>query len=251
MKGIGFRDPASPIMEGIIDLHNYIFFFLIMIFVFVFVIFLNIIIDFGYRFNNTKNVTQEDLDFRYDLFLANKLTHNTALELVWTIVPTIILIWIAIPSFILLYAMDEVIQPTITFKAIGHQWYWSYEYSYITSKLTKRLNFDSNMVYEDDLNLGELRLLSVDKAFMLPIDTHINVIVTSYDVLHSFALPALGFKVDAVPGRLNRFPLFIKRQGVYYGQCSELCGVSHGFMPIVIKGVTFKNWHNWVQKNLN
>jgi len=251
MKGIGFRDPASPIMVGIIDLHNYIFFFLIMIFVFVFVIFLNIIIDFGYRFNNTKNVTQEDLDFRYDLFLANKLTHNTALELVWTIVPTIILIWIAIPSFILLYAMDEVIQPTITFKAIGHQWYWSYEYSYITSKLTKRLNFDSNMVYEDDLNLGELRLLSVDKAFMLPIDTHINVIVTSYDVLHSFALPALGFKVDAVPGRLNRFPLFIKRQGVYYGQCSELCGVSHGFMPIVIKGVTFKNWHNWVQKNLN
>lgn len=251
MKGINFRDPASPIMEGIIDLHNYIFFFLIMIFVFVFVIFINILIDFGYQFNKTVNLTLTDLEFRHDLFKANKLTHNTTLELIQTIIPTIILIQIAIPSFILLYAMDEIIQPTITFKAIGHQQYQSYEYSYITSKLIKRLNFDSNMVYEDDLNLGELRLLAVDKAFMLPINTHINIIVTSYDVLHSFALPALGIKVDAVPGRLNRFPLFIKREGVFYGQCSELCGVSHGFMPIVVKGVTFQNQHNQVQKNLN
>ena len=100
------------------------------------------------------------------------------------------------------------------------------------------------MVYEDDLNLGELRLLAVDKAFMLPINTHINIIVTSYDVLHSFALPALGFKVDAVPGRLNRFPLFIKRQGVYYGQCSEICGILHSSMPIVIESVSLNSFLN-------
>ncbi len=120
-----------------------------------------------------------------------------------------------------------------------------------TVTLLKRLNFDSNLVYEDELKVGELRLLQVDKAFMLPTNTHINVIVTSHDVLHSWALPSLGFKMDAVPGRLNKFPIFIKREGVFYGQCSELCGVNHGFMPIVVKGVSFKNWHTWVQKNLN
>jgi len=148
--------------------------------------------------------------------------------------------------------MDEIIQPTITFKAIGHQWYWSYEYSFISKNFNiKKLNFDSNLVFENELNLGELRLLQVDKVFVLPINTHINVIVTSYDVIHSFALPNLGFKIDAIPGRLNKFPLFIKREGVYYGQCSELCGVNHGFMPIIIKGVKFNVFHNWVQKNLN
>ncbi len=249
MNFIGFKDPASPIMEGIIDLHNYIFIYLILIFVFVFVIFLNIVYDFGYLFNFPKD--KKDIILRYNLVKVNKITHNTLLELIWTIIPTVILIYIAVPSFILLYAMDEVIQPTITFKVIGHQWYWSYEYSYITSKFIKRLNFDSNLVYEDELKFGELRLLQVDKAFMLPTNTHINVIVTSHDVLHSWALPSLGFKIDAVPGRLNKFPLFIKREGVFYGQCSELCGVNHGFMPIVVKGVSFKNWHIWVQKNLN
>jgi len=224
--------------------------YLVLIFIFVIVIFLNIIYDFGIKFNNPKN--KENLFFRFTLIKVNKITHNTLLELVWTIVPTIILIYIAIPSFVLIYAMDEIIQPTITFKAIGHQWYWSYEYSFISKNFNiKKLNFDSNLVFENELNLGELRLLQVDKVFVLPINTHINVIVTSYDVIHSFALPNLGFKIDAIPGRLNKFPLFIKREGVYYGQCSELCGVNHGFMPIIIKGVKFNVFHNWVQKNLN
>lgn len=249
MYFIGFKDPASPIMEGIIDLHNYIFVYLILILIFVTVTFLNIVYEFGYLFNFPTN--ENDVLLRYDLVKVNKITHNTLLELIWTIIPTVILIYIAIPSFILLYAMDEVIQPTITFKAVGHQWYWSYEYSYITSKVTKRLNFDSNLIYEDELKLGELRLLQVDKVFVLPVNTHINVLVTSHDVIHSWALPSLGVKIDAIPGRLNKFPLFIKREGVFYGQCSELCGVNHGFMPIVVKAVSFKNWHTWVQRNLN
>lgn len=152
MKLIGFRDCATPIMEGIIDLHNYIFFYLVLIFIFVLVVFVNIVYDFGFRFNYPNN--KESMALRYDLIKVNQITHNTILELVWTIIPTVILIYIAIPSFILLYAIDEVIQPTITFKAIGHQWYWSYEYSYVTTNFIKRLNFDSNLVYENDLKLG-------------------------------------------------------------------------------------------------
>ena len=246
---IGFKDSASPIMEGIIDLHNYIFFYLIIILIFVSIILINILIDFGFIINYPTKV--DNIILRYNLLKVNKITHNTLLELIWTIIPTIILIYIAIPSFILLYAMDEIIQPSITFKAIGHQWYWSYEYNYINLNLFKKINFDSNLVYESELNLGELRLLQVDKVFVLPINTHINILLTSYDVIHSFALPNIGFKLDAIPGRLNKFNIFVKRQGVFYGQCSELCGVNHGFMPIIIKFTNYNNFNKWVLLNVN
>ena len=245
---IGFQDSASPVMEGIVDLHNYVFVFLVLIFAFVLTVFLNIIYEFFWRYNYANSI--EDISFRKDLIDGNHITHGTVLELVWTIVPSVILVFIAVPSFVLLYAMDEVIQPTITLKVIGHQWYWSYEYANIVDSEVKSISFDSNMLFEDELNLGELRLLQVDKAFMLPIDTHINVLVTSYDVLHSWAVPSLGFKIDAVPGRLNQFSLFIKREGVYYGQCSELCGVNHGFMPIMIKALPFTVWNEWVESNV-
>lgn len=245
---VGFQDPASPVMEGIIDLHNYIFVFLVLIFVFVLTIFLNIVYEFFYRYNFASS--REDVFFRKDLLDGNHITHGTILELVWTIIPSLILVFIAVPSFVLLYAMDEVIQPTITLRVIGHQWYWSYEYANIVGSGVQSISFDSNMLFEDELNIGELRLLQVDKAFMLPIDTHINVLVTSYDVLHSWAVPSLGFKVDAVPGRLNQFSLFIKREGVYYGQCSELCGVNHGFMPVMIKALPFSTWSEWVESNV-
>ena len=244
---IGFQDAATPIMEGIVDLHNYIFMYLVLIFVFVSVIFVNILREFFYNFNYPQN----DLHVfhRRQLFVGNKVTHGTLLELIWTILPSIILVFIAIPSFVLIYAMDEVVQPTLTLKAIGHQWYWSYEYANISDSNFKEISMDSNMVFDDELNIGELRLLQVDKVFMLPVDTHINVIVTSHDVLHSWAVPSLGIKVDAVPGRLNQVSLFLKREGVFYGQCSELCGVNHGFMPIVIKGLSFQAWNDWVNQN--
>lgn len=244
----GFQDAATPIMEGIVDLHNYIFMYLVLIFTFVLVIFANIIYDFLYRFNLPTK--PQDIEFRRDLLDGNAITHGTVLELIWTILPSVILVLIAVPSFVLLYAMDEVVQPTLTLKVVGHQWYWSYEYTNVTTNGYQEIAMDSNMVFDDELNKGELRLLQVDKVFMLPIETHVNVIITSHDVLHSWAVPSLGVKVDAVPGRLNQLSVFIKREGVYYGQCSELCGVNHGFMPIMIKALPFDVWDKWVEANV-
>jgi cytochrome c oxidase subunit 2 len=143
---------------------------------------------------------------------------------------------IAIPSFALLYSLDEVINPSMTLKVIGHQWYWSYEYS-DSSNPKNILNFDSYMKSEEDLTLENFRLLEVDNRIVLPIKIHIRLLVTAADVLHSWAVPSLGIKVDACPGRLNQVFLFLKREGVFYGQCSEICGINHGFMPIVVQGV--------------
>ena len=244
---LGFQDSATPIMEGIIDLHNYIFMYLILIFIFVLVIFGNILVEYFYQYNYPYSI--RNVFARFILFTGNKVTHGTLLELIWTIIPSIVLIFIAVPSFVLIYAMDEVVQPTLTLKAIGHQWYWSYEYANISESNFKEISMDSNMVFDDELNFGELRLLQVDKVFMLPIETHINVIVTSHDVLHSWAVPSLGIKIDAVPGRLNQVSLFLKREGVFYGQCSELCGVNHGFMPVMVKALSFETWNNWIEQN--
>lgn len=255
----GFQDAASPVMEGIVDLHNYIFFYLILILVFVLWIFVSILKEFFFNLRHPSKI-KHLIPLRTNLFLINKITHGTALEIIWTITPSFILILIAVPSFGLLYAMDEVLNPSITFKAIGHQWYWSYEYSdysYVilhdenTSEYINRIvAFDSNLIYEDELKFGEARLLTTDNSVVLPTDTHIRVIITSQDVLHSWAVPSLGIKIDAVPGRLNQGFLFIKREGIFYGQCSELCGVNHGFMPIVIKAVDFNNYVTWVRDNI-
>jgi len=165
------------------------------------------------------------------------ISHHTTLEIVWTILPAVILILIAIPSFALLYAMDELEDPRLTIKAIGHQWYWSYEYRDLVFGHPVSKNFDSYMVLEEDLPVGGLRLLEVDNPLVLPINTQIRVLVTSTDVLHSWAVPSFGIKIDACPGRLNQVGLLISRTGVFYGQCSELCGINHSFMPI--KVITF------------
>jgi cytochrome c oxidase subunit 2 len=146
--------------------------------------------------------------------------------------------------------MDEVIDPAITIKAIGHQWYWSYEYSDYVNEQSEFINFDSYMIPTDDLKKGDLRLLEVDNRIKLPINTHVRVIVTAADVLHSWAIPSLGVKADCVPGRLNQTSLFIQRSGVYYGQCSEICGVQHGFMPIVIEAVDLNEYVTWVNSLL-
>lgn len=141
--------------------------------------------------------------------------------------------------------MDEIIDPTITLKAIGHQWYWSYEYSDYKINF-ETLAFDSYMLPEDELTWAQLRLLEVDNPIVLPVNTHVRLIVTATDVLHCWAVPSLGVKIDAVPGRLNQASIYLKRLGTFYGQCSEICGVNHGFMPIVVKSVKLDNYISWI-----
>nr|BCH36355.1 cytochrome c oxidase subunit 2 [Acanthaster planci]BCH36366.1 cytochrome c oxidase subunit 2 [Acanthaster planci]BCH36432.1 cytochrome c oxidase subunit 2 [Acanthaster planci]BCH36443.1 cytochrome c oxidase subunit 2 [Acanthaster planci]BCH36454.1 cytochrome c oxidase subunit 2 [Acanthaster planci] len=167
------------------------------------------------------------------------------LETIWTIIPAIILIFIALPSLQLLYLMDEVNNPFLTIKAIGHQWYWSYEYADY-----RELEFDSYMVPTSDLSYGMPRLLEVDNRLILPAQTPIRVLVSSADVLHSWAIPSLGVKMDAVPGRLNQVNFFISRCGIFYGQCSEICGANHSFMPIVIEATNFSSFEAWVSNFL-
>jgi cytochrome c oxidase subunit 2 len=226
--GWTFQDPATPIMEGIIDLFNFVSVILVVILVFVFWMLSRAVMMFKH---NSKSST---------------ITHGLVIEIIWTSIPALILGVIAIPSFILLYSMDEIINPAITLKAIGHQWYWSYE---ITDG-SETVNFDSYMITEDNLKLGQLRLLEVDNEVMLPILTHIRVLITSTDVLHCWAVPSLGIKVDAVPGRINQGSLFIKRPGKFRGQCSELCGVNHGFMPIVVEGTSINNYISWIASQI-
>lgn len=173
--------------------------------------------------------------------IPSKTAHNTLLEVVWTMIPVLILVVIAIPSLKLLFSMDKAQDATMTVKAVGHQWYWSYEYP------EKQITYDSYMIEEKDLKAGQIRLLSVDNPIMVPVDTTVRILVTSQDVLHSFAVPSLGIKKDGVPGRLNETWLRIGKIGDYYGQCSELCGVKHGFMPIHVKVVSQVDYDAWVQ----
>jgi cytochrome c oxidase subunit 2 len=182
--------------------------------------------------------------------IPEKIIHGTTIEIVWTVAPSLILVLIAIPSFALLYSMDEVVDPAVTLKAIGHQWYWSYEYSDYNTEDAPAIGFDSYMIPEDSLTPGQFRLLEVDNRVVVPVNTHIRMIITAADVLHSWAVPALGIKCDAVPGRLNQTCFFIKREGVFYGQCSELCGANHAFMPIVVEAVSLDNYIQWVSNKL-
>ncbi len=242
---VAFLDTATPIMEGIVDLHNHIFFYLVLILIAVSWVLLNIILTFFEKLFIPKTVN--DIALRKIVTKSTNVVHGKWLEIIWTIIPSLILILIVVPSFALLYSMDEVIDPIVTLKVIGHQWYWSYEYTdAAVFEGYGDKQFDSYMIDTDELELGQHRLLEVDNQIVLPIDTHIRVIVTADDVLHSWTVPSLGVKIDAVPGRLSQVFLFITREGVFYGQCSELCGVNHGFMPIVIKAVSLDNFINWM-----
>jgi len=185
----------------------------------------------------------EEIQVKSEMF-----THSTPLEIVWTILPALILLIIAIPSFALLYSVDEGMDSTTGIKIIGHQWYWSYEFSdhpLLEDNHAWMLKFDSYMLQMEDLNIGHLRLLEVDNRIVLPAGSYLRVYVTAVDVLHSWAIPSFGVKVDACPGRLNKFNMLIKRAGTFYGQCSEICGVNHGFMPIVVKAVPFDKYCAW------
>lgn len=231
---IGFQDPATPIAQGIQDLHHDICFFMVVILTFVIWMLCRTL----WHFHWTKNP------------VPSKIIHGTVIEVAWTVTPSLILMVIALPSFALLYQMDEIVDPAITIKAIGHQWYWTYEYSDYATADDQSIVFDSYMIPEDDLELGQLRLLEVDNRVVVPVNTHVRVIVTAADVLHSWAVPSLGVKCDAVPGRLNQTSLFVQREGVFYGQCSELCGANHGFMPIVVEAVNLEDYISWVSNKL-
>ena len=230
------QDPATPMFEGMIFFHNYLLFFLIFISVPVIMLIYKICTTFNEEANP----------------VSNKFTHSSMLEIIWTIIPALILLLIAIPSFALLYSLDELIDPVLTLKIIGHQWYWSYEYSdYVTLEGGDTLAFDAYMIASEDLVKGAFRLLEVDNRIVLPINSHIRLLITAADVLHCWTIPSFGVKVDACPGRLSQASLFIKREGVYYGQCSEICGVNHGFMPIVVKGVSVDQFTNWITAKLD
>nr|YP_009679785.1 cytochrome c oxidase subunit II [Pennatula aculeata]QDP70685.1 cytochrome oxidase subunit 2 [Pennatula aculeata]QDP70699.1 cytochrome oxidase subunit 2 [Pennatula cf. aculeata RH-2019] len=224
---LSFQDAASPVMEEILFLHNQIMFILVIIMTVVFWLIVRGLTGKAYH--------------RY-------LVEGATIEIVWTIIPAIILVFIAFPSLKLLYLMDEVVEPGVTVKAIGHQWYWSYEYSdyQITPGEDSTLEFDSYMVPTSDLDPGDFRLLEVDNRMVVPVDTYVRVLVTGADVLHSFAVPSLAMKMDAVPGRLNQTGFLVKRPGIFYGQCSELCGANHSFMPIVIEAVSMDKYISWL-----
>nr|YP_010946624.1 cytochrome c oxidase subunit II [Margattea nimbata]WGO57342.1 cytochrome c oxidase subunit II [Margattea nimbata] len=219
-SNINLQDSASPIMEQLIFFHDHTMMIIIMILTVVsYMMFLLI-----------KNK-----------FINRFLLEGQMIEVAWTIAPAIILIFIALPSLRLLYLMDEINKPILTLKTIGHQWYWSYEYSDFS-----KIEFDSYMIPQNELTNKEFRLLDVDNRATLPTNTFIRIIITAADVLHSWTIPSLGVKADATPGRLNQTSFFMNRPGVFYGQCSEICGANHSFMPIVIESIPMNKFINWI-----
>nr|YP_009118100.1 cytochrome c oxidase subunit 2 [Malawimonas californiana]AJF22856.1 cytochrome c oxidase subunit 2 [Malawimonas californiana] len=253
---LGFQDSASPMAEGIFDLHHQIFFFLIIILTVVSMYLFKIIFSFSYR-KDILDLLSEANQYIYipvlspyiDKRLAlrtREVPHNLFLEIIWTIVPAIVLLYMAIKSFSLLLVGQFIPEPALTFKAIAHQWYWTYEYSDYMLDNNNSILYDSYMLPEEILNPGQFRLLEVDNRIVLPTNTHIRILTTSTDVIHAWTVPSLGVKVDALPGRLNEMNIFITRPGVFYGQCSEICGVNHGFMPIVIEAISPKSFGEWI-----
>nr|YP_009128271.1 cytochrome c oxidase subunit II [Promalactis suzukiella]AJO68666.1 cytochrome c oxidase subunit II [Promalactis suzukiella] len=219
-SNLNLQNGASPLMEQIIFFHDHTLMILIMITILVGYIMLNLF---------------------FNKYINRFLLEGQMIELIWTILPAITLIFIALPSLRLLYLLDELNNPLITLKSIGHQWYWSYEYSDFNN-----IEFDSYMIPSNDLNSDNFRLLDVDNRIILPMKNQIRILVTATDVIHSWTIPSLGVKVDANPGRLNQTNFFINRPGIFYGQCSEICGANHSFMPIVIESIHIKNFINWI-----
>lgn len=234
-------DPASPSMEAIIFFFQDTLSFVYVIGFFVFWILFRCIWIFYDKNKYSLDFTGEYY-FSNISFYAKGIKHFPNIEFIWTIIPALILIIIGIPSFSLLYFVEQFKEPTIVLRVEGHQWYWHYHLHEVTPGIDCDYSFDSYMVSEDLLKLGQLRLLEVDTKLILPIDTHLQVITASVDVLHCWSVPALGVKLDCCPGRLNETALLIKRLGIFYGQCSEICGMNHAFMPIVVKSVTMSNY---------
>ncbi|MBA76224.1 MAG: cytochrome c oxidase subunit II [Tistrella sp.] len=222
---LNLQAPATPVMERVVDLHDILLYICFGVSIFVLALLVVVVL----RFNRKSNPT------------PSKRSHHTLLEIGWTVAPILILVVIAIPSFRLIYFENKVEEADLTIKAIGHQWYWSYEYPD-----NGNFTFISNMLEGDALPAGGHRLLEVDNRVVVPAGKTIRLLITSEDVLHSFAMPSFGVKMDAVPGRLNETWFRVEKPGVYYGQCSEICGVRHGFMPIVIEARAEGDFENWV-----
>nr|YP_010271094.1 cytochrome c oxidase subunit II [Neptis obscurior]UJY98867.1 cytochrome c oxidase subunit 2 [Neptis obscurior] len=218
-SNLNYQNSASPLMEQIIFFHDHTLIILIMITILVSYLMINLF---------------------FNKYINRFLLEGQMIELIWTILPAITLIFIALPSLRLLYLLDELNNPLITLKSIGHQWYWSYEYSDFNN-----IEFDSYMIQPNE-NISNFRLLDVDNRIILPMNNQIRILITATDVIHSWTIPALSVKVDANPGRLNQTSFFINRPGIFFGQCSEICGANHSFMPIVIESVSIKNFINWI-----
>lgn len=226
---MGFQPAASPVMEEIESFHDILLVIITVITIFV----LGLLLYVMWRFSEKRNPT------------PSKTTHNTTVEVAWTVVPVLILVYIAFKSFPLLYYTDVVPEPDMTIKAVGHQWFWSYEYPD-----NGNFTFDSYMIADSDIDpsKGQLRLLETDNRIVVPIDTTIKVLITAEDVIHAWAIPAFGVKEDAVPGRLNESWFKATKEGVYYGQCSELCGNGHAYMPIVVEVLSKAKFDEWVKE---
>uniref|UniRef100_A0AAU7B9U2 Cytochrome c oxidase subunit 2 n=1 Tax=Isoplectron armatum TaxID=3073468 RepID=A0AAU7B9U2_9ORTH len=219
---LNFQNSASPLMEQLIFFHDHTLLILTMITIMVAYIMSSLF---------------------FNKFTNRLLLEGQTIEVIWTILPTITLIFIALPSLRLLYLLDESLNPSITIKTIGHQWYWSYEYMDFSTPY----EFDSYMIPANEANLNSFRLLDVDNRTILPMNLQVRVLVTAADVLHSWAVPALGIKIDATPGRLNQTNFFLNRPGLFFGQCSEICGANHSFMPIIIESVKTNTFISWVK----
>nr|WCS92026.1 cytochrome c oxidase subunit 2 [Dyscolus diopsis] len=221
-SNLSLQDSASPLMEQLTFFHDHTMMILTMITMLV-----------GYLM----------MALFFNKYINRYLLEGQTIEVIWTVLPAITLVFIALPSLRLLYLLDEVSNPSITLKSLGHQWYWSYEYSDF-----KKLEFDSYMIPTNELEINGFRLLDVDNRIVLPFNTQIRVLVTAMDVIHSWTIPALGVKIDATPGRLNQSNFFMNRSGLFYGQCSEICGANHSFMPIVIESVPTNTFVKWITK---
>lgn len=218
---IGFQNRASPLIEQLIFFHDHALLILILI---------------------TTLVGYFMLSLVTNKFVNRYLLDGQMIEIIWTVLPAVILIILALPSLRLLYLIDETTEPRITLKTVGHQWYWSYEYSDFND-----IEFDSYMTPTNSLTEGEFRLLEVDNRVILPYLTQIRLLVTAADVIHSWTIPSLGIKADAVPGRLNQLNVFFNRPGIFYGQCSEICGANHSFIPISVEAINPRDFLNWVK----
>lgn len=224
--GIWFQPSASPTMERIVAFHDTYLFPVITVIV---ILVLGLMLYVFIRFNHKANP------------VPSKTTHNSLVEVIWTAVPALILFVIAFPSMDLLYYADRSEDTEMTIKAIGKQWYWSYEYPD-----NGDFTFDALMKFDDELEEGEPRLLATDYAVVVPVNTKVKLLITADDVLHAFAVPALGLKLDGVPGRINETWMEVTKEGTYYGQCSEICGTGHSYMPIMIKAVSKEDFDAWV-----
>jgi len=223
---LGLQQSASPVMDDIVWFHNFLLWLIAAIALFVLVLLTIVVLRFNARSNPNPSRT----------------THNTGIEIIWTVVPVLVLVTVAVPSFRLLFYQLKVPPADLTVKVTGKQWFWSYSYP------DSKFEFDSLMVQDKDLKPGQLRLLSVDNEMVVPVNKVVRVLVTGADVIHSFSVPSFGIKIDAIPGRLNETWFKAEREGMYYGQCSQLCGRDHAFMPIAVHVVSEKDYTAWLEQ---